>query len=134
VIKTYRLQIFLQIAALIIENTFTSLPNVVRDWPIIGHFSFLCNQKWNSTTRIPLLPTSLPILMLSGERDEVVPQKHMEELRDRAQRRGEKQVKKSKHAVQDADDTPELTNVIFRSFPDGYHGRSACKSVYLLYA
>ncbi|KAF7367970.1 Hydrolase-4 domain-containing protein [Mycena sanguinolenta] len=77
------------ISALIVENTFTSLPGVVRDWPGIGIFSFLCFQKWNSASKIPLIPTTMPILMLSGTQDEVVPKKHMETLWEIARKRGD---------------------------------------------
>ncbi|KAJ7767300.1 Alpha/Beta hydrolase protein [Mycena metata] len=76
------------IAALIVENTFLSLPRVVRDWPIIGLFSFLCFQRWNSAVKLPRIPPTLPILMLSGTQDEVVPRKHMEALWLIAQKRG----------------------------------------------
>ncbi|KAJ7200662.1 alpha/beta-hydrolase [Mycena haematopus] len=77
------------IGALIVENTFTSLPNVVHDWPIIGIFSFLCFQRWNSASKLPRVPTTTPILMLSGTRDEVVPKKHMEALWEIARKRGD---------------------------------------------
>ncbi|KAJ7767295.1 purine nucleoside permease-domain-containing protein [Mycena metata] len=76
------------IAALIVENTFLSLPRVVRDWPIIGLFSFLCFQRWNSAVKLPRIPPTVPILMLSGTQDEVVPRKHMQALWLIAQKRG----------------------------------------------
>ncbi|KAF8126871.1 Alpha/Beta hydrolase protein [Mycena galopus ATCC 62051] len=77
------------VTALIVENTFTSLPAVVRDWPVVGLFSFLCFQKWNSASKVPRIPTTTPILMLSGTRDEVVPKKHMETLWDIVRKRGD---------------------------------------------
>ncbi|KAJ7486436.1 alpha/beta-hydrolase [Mycena galericulata] len=76
------------ISALIVENTFQSLPLVVRDWPVIGSFSFLCFQKWNSAAKLPRISPTIPILMLSGERDEVVPKKHMAALWEIARKRG----------------------------------------------
>jgi hypothetical protein len=76
-----------QINALIVQNTFTSLPDVVRDWPIIGIFSFICHQKWNSASKLPHIPKELPILMLSGDMDRVVPRKHMHTLWDIAKKR-----------------------------------------------
>ncbi|KAJ6505216.1 Alpha/Beta hydrolase protein [Mycena sanguinolenta] len=93
------------IAALIVENTFTSLPGVVRDWPGIGIFSFLCFHKWNSASKVPRIPTTTPILMLSGTQDEVVPKKHMEALWEIARKRG--------------DGTAERDN--FATFADGHH-------------
>jgi hypothetical protein len=76
-----------KINALIVENTFTSLPDVVRGWPIIGIFSFICLQKWNSASKLPRIPQTLPILMLSGDMDQVVPRKHMHTLWEIATKR-----------------------------------------------
>ncbi|KAJ7017098.1 Alpha/Beta hydrolase protein, partial [Mycena alexandri] len=76
------------ITALIVENTFLSLPRVVRDWPLVGIFSFLCFQRWNSAAKLSHICPTLPILMLSGTQDEVVPRKHMEALWLIAQKRG----------------------------------------------
>ncbi|KAG1767140.1 Alpha/Beta hydrolase protein [Suillus occidentalis] len=70
-----------KIEALILENTFTNLPRLVpKALPLLGPLSFLCHQKWDSASKIPLIPRSTPILMLSGVRDEVVPREHMQEL------------------------------------------------------
>jgi len=77
-----------EVSALIVENTFESLPRVVHDWPTIGHFSFLCTQRWNSSSKIGRIPPSTPILMMSGRRDRVVPPKHMDNLWTTAQKRG----------------------------------------------
>ncbi|KAJ7675178.1 Alpha/Beta hydrolase protein [Mycena rosella] len=68
------------ISALIIENTFESLPRIVRRWPYIGVFSFLCTQKWDSAAKLPRIPARTPILMLSGGWDHVVPPMHMAAL------------------------------------------------------
>ncbi|TFK73211.1 alpha/beta-hydrolase [Pluteus cervinus] len=69
-----------KIHALIVENTFKSLPDVVRGWSIIGNFSFLVFQRWNSASKIPKIPSTIPVLMLSGKHDQVVPQRHMLDL------------------------------------------------------
>ena len=70
-----------QIAALILENTFTNLPRLVpHALPLLSPLTFLCNQKWDSASKIPFIPKSTPILMLSGVQDEVVPPQHMQEL------------------------------------------------------
>ena len=80
----------LQIEALILENTFTSLPELVpHALPILGPFSFLCHQKWNSASKISLIPATTPILMLSGLQDEIVPKTHMLALWEAVARRGE---------------------------------------------
>ena len=80
-----------QIAALILENTFTSLPSLVpHALPALGPFAFLCHQKWDSASKIPLIPSTTPILMLSGARDELVPKEHMRALWEAVAKRGEK--------------------------------------------
>jgi hypothetical protein len=79
-----------QIAALILENTFTSLPSLVpHALPLLGPFSFLCHQKWDSASKVPLIPATTPILMLSGVADELVPKEHMRALWEVVARRGE---------------------------------------------
>ncbi|KAF7301188.1 Protein bem46 [Mycena indigotica] len=79
-----------KIAALVLENTFTSLPNLVPQvLPLLGPFSFLCHQKWDSASKVPRIPASTPILMMSGLLDEVVPKEHMRALFEIVARRGE---------------------------------------------
>ncbi|THH01608.1 hypothetical protein EW026_g1107 [Hermanssonia centrifuga] len=71
----------LAIRALILENTFLSLPRLVPTaLPFLGPFAFLCHQKWDSASKVPLIPRKTPILMLSGAMDEVVPPEHMRGL------------------------------------------------------
>jgi len=70
-----------KIAALMIENTFTSAPDVLKKFPgIIGHLTFLVTQKWHSAHKVSRMPPTLPILMLSGLEDTVIPPSHMETL------------------------------------------------------
>ncbi|KAH9019499.1 Alpha/Beta hydrolase protein [Lactarius hengduanensis] len=65
------------ITALVIENTFMSLPRLIPTaMPLLGPFSFLCHQKWEA----PKLPPDMRVLMLGGARDEVVPRSQMQEL------------------------------------------------------
>ncbi|KAF8218115.1 Alpha/Beta hydrolase protein [Mycena galopus ATCC 62051] len=79
-----------KIAALILENTFTSLPSLVpHALPLLGPFAFLCHQKWDSASKVPLIPATTPILMLSGVADELVPKEHMRALWEVIARRGE---------------------------------------------
>ncbi|KAI0253116.1 Alpha/Beta hydrolase protein [Lactifluus subvellereus] len=69
------------ITALIIENTFMSLPRLIPSaMPWLGPFSFLCHEKWESYLKAPKLPPEMPVLMLGGARDEVVPRSQMQEL------------------------------------------------------
>ena len=79
---------FRQITALMIENTFSSIPDVVRKHPgILRHLTFLVTQKWYSANKISRMPTTLPILMLSGMNDEVILPSHMWDLWDAARNR-----------------------------------------------
>ncbi|KAJ7910444.1 Alpha/Beta hydrolase protein [Mycena leptocephala] len=79
-----------KITALILENTFTSLPSLVpHALPLLGPFSFLCHQKWDSASKVPLIPATTPILMMSGLADELVPKEHMRALWEVVARRGE---------------------------------------------
>jgi abhydrolase domain-containing protein 13 len=101
-----------QIQALILENTFTSLPRLIPTaLPLLSPFSFLCHQKWDSASKVPLIPTETPILMLSGARDEVVPKEHMRNLWEIVKKRGEKG--KSK----------------FLEFEDGSHSKSGIAEI-----
>jgi len=82
----------LAIQALVLENTFLSLPRLVPSaLPVLGPFAFLCHQKWDSASKIPVIPRKIPILMLSGVRDEVVPREHMEGLWELVMQREAKQ-------------------------------------------
>ncbi|KIL59739.1 hypothetical protein M378DRAFT_168878 [Amanita muscaria Koide BX008] len=85
-----------KIDALILENTFTSLPSLVpHALPMLGPFSFLCHQKWDSLSKIPLIPASTPILMLSGAKDDLVPKEHMRTLWEAVAKRGAKTTENS---------------------------------------
>ncbi|KAL0071070.1 bem46 protein, variant [Marasmius tenuissimus] len=80
-----------KIKALILENTFTSIPNLVPHvLPVLGPFTFLCHQKWDSASKVPLIPPTTPVLLLSGVQDQIVPQEHMKTLRELFLQRGAK--------------------------------------------
>ena len=88
------------VSALILENTFLSLPRLVPSAiPALGPLSFLCHQKWDSASKIHLIPHTTPILMLSGVRDEVVPREHMKGLWELVQKREDS--KKSENVSSD---------------------------------
>lgn len=108
-----------KVQALIIENTFLSIPTVVRDIPLIRYFTFVVHQKWDSASKISSIPRTTPILMLSGKQDEVVPEKHMHELWALAQTRPGTGVK---------DDT-SLEDA-FETFPQGRHADTSIQSNY----
>jgi fermentation-respiration switch protein FrsA (DUF1100 family) len=80
-----------KVHGLILENTFLSIPRLIPSvMPLLGPFSFLCHQRWNSADALPLIPQSTPLLMLSGLEDEVVPPSHMKDLWEIASANGEK--------------------------------------------
>src|SRR5580692_2761198 len=69
----------MQIYAVILENTLPSLWQVVKHrFPLLLPFMFLCNDKWDSTAKIQSM--TMPILMLSGTSDIVVPTALMKSL------------------------------------------------------
>ncbi|PFH45875.1 hypothetical protein AMATHDRAFT_70997 [Amanita thiersii Skay4041] len=105
-----------KISALIVENTFTSLPDVVHGWPLIGLFSVFCHQKWKSSARIGSIPPKLPILFLSGRLDQVVPPKHMELLFELALLRGHDPKAPAKPS-----NTSFVALAAFEPFPWGSH-------------
>ncbi|KAI6024327.1 Alpha/Beta hydrolase protein [Pisolithus marmoratus] len=77
-----------KIRALILENTFTDLRRViVHVFPILYPFISLCHEKWDSASKLPLIPLETPILMLSGESDKLVPPRHMDKLWEIASKR-----------------------------------------------
>ncbi|TFK63941.1 alpha/beta-hydrolase [Pluteus cervinus] len=79
-----------KIAALILENTFTSLPDLIpHALPVLSRVTFLCHQKWDSASKISLIPATTPILMLSGKKDQLIPREHMSALWEIVTKRGQ---------------------------------------------
>ncbi|KAK9483859.1 Alpha/Beta hydrolase protein [Lipomyces starkeyi] len=69
-----------EVAGLIVENTFRSIPSLIpMVLPIAQYFTFLCHQIWPSE-KFVLKIKKLPILFLSGEKDEIVPPVQMKVL------------------------------------------------------
>lgn len=69
------------IHAVIVENTFLSIPKLIPTvLPLLSPVSFLCHQVWDSETRIRSIPSSVPMLFLAGKRDELVHPTHMMRL------------------------------------------------------
>ncbi|KAI0274319.1 hypothetical protein BGY98DRAFT_920862, partial [Russula aff. rugulosa BPL654] len=128
----------IQITALIIENTFTSLPRLIPTAiPWLGPFSFLCHQKWESYRKAPKLLPSIPVLMLGGARDEVVPRSQMQELWDIIRDRGRDTANKKPSAGSvkgKKEDVPPKIVVDGRNtyieFPDGMHNDTCVQPGY----
>lgn len=59
----------------------------------------MIHQRWSSHKRMALIPRNVPVCLLSGTKDQVVPFQHMETLWEISQRRGGEQKMTSKGAV-----------------------------------
>ncbi|CAG8601974.1 10054_t:CDS:2, partial [Scutellospora calospora] len=82
-----------QVDALIIENTFLSVPKLVPHLvPQLRYLTFLCFQIWPSDKSITKIKQT-PILFLSGKKDEIIPQQHMKSLYELAKPTGGKEWK-----------------------------------------
>lgn len=61
------------IKGLILENTFLSIAKMIPEaLPIAKYMVPLCHERWRSEQVIPQI-TDVPVLFLSGQRDEIVP-------------------------------------------------------------
>lgn len=113
-----------------IENTFTSAPDVLKKLPgIISHLTFLVTQKWYSAQKVSRMPTTLPILMLSGTRDTVIPSSYMAKLWEVASTRNPSLKLRS-------GTVPEYIppqNDMFQDFPYGEHSECVSPSLYFFY-
>jgi len=103
-----------QISAVLLENTFLSIPHVARQIPIIKYLRWVIHQRWSSYKAIARLPAATPICLLSGLRDRVVPSEHMRTLWEIAQSRGDGKERVESSEVQD----------VFKDFPTGDHRKS----------
>ncbi|GAV99568.1 n-carbamoylsarcosine amidase [Lentinula edodes] len=109
-----------KISGLIVENTFLSIPLVAKEIPGIRHLTFIIHQRWESYKRILKIPKHIPILMLSGKEDEVVPEWHMLKLWELAGMRGEgTDVKRS--GSEGEETHPNCGNDMFKSIAGGTH-------------
>ncbi|CAG8504184.1 4645_t:CDS:10 [Scutellospora calospora] len=79
-----------KVDALIIENTFLSIPKVIPHIvPSLRYLTFICSEIWPSDSNITKL-RSIPILFLSGSKDELIPPQHMKILYELANTSGGK--------------------------------------------
>ncbi|KAL9095629.1 MAG: hypothetical protein Q9165_002061 [Trypethelium subeluteriae] len=70
------------IAALILENTFLSIRKMIPAMiPPAKYLAPFCHQVWPSEEMLPNV-TKMPVLFLSGLKDEIVPPSHMKQLYD----------------------------------------------------
>lgn len=74
-----------RINALILENTFTSLLDMIKlEFPILGVFRYLSRNRWTSNRKISRI--RVPILFLSGLRDTYIPPAMMRRMHTLASR------------------------------------------------
>ncbi|UZJ54736.1 hypothetical protein CBS101457_004056 [Exobasidium rhododendri] len=67
--------------ALILENTFLSIPALIPHvLPLVKPFTFLCREYWSSDVGIKRISAQTPVLFLTGRQDELVPPPHMDTL------------------------------------------------------
>ncbi|OJJ42912.1 hypothetical protein ASPZODRAFT_136766 [Penicilliopsis zonata CBS 506.65] len=68
------------IAGLILENTFLSIRKLIPTvFPPARYLARLCHQYWTSEDILPKI-SDVPVLFLSGLKDEIVPPSHMTQL------------------------------------------------------
>ena len=84
------------VSGLIVENTFTSISSLVNTlFPLLSPLKpLILRLDWPAIQRIALV--TCPILLLSGQLDEVVPAQHMQDLYDAAVRSRNKEILKVK--------------------------------------
>ncbi|KJA19723.1 hypothetical protein HYPSUDRAFT_44007 [Hypholoma sublateritium FD-334 SS-4] len=121
-----------KVSALIVENTFTSIPDIVKGLPVLRYISCLCTQRWNSQSKVARLPASLPILMLSGLIDQVVPPVHMQKLWKTAESRLSKgESPEMDQSVKSADGDTQVESIDkMVTFPRGTHNGTCLQSGY----
>lgn len=67
------------IKALVVENTFTSVPSMVDVlFPVLKYFKFLSRNQWFSEEKIKHI--QIPTLFLSGRKDQLIPPSMMDKL------------------------------------------------------
>ncbi|KAI4226292.1 MAG: hypothetical protein L6R36_003283 [Xanthoria steineri] len=68
------------VAGLILINTFTSIRKLIPSvMPPAKYIAGLCHQYWNSEEVLPQI-TKIPVMFMSGLKDEIVPPAHMQQL------------------------------------------------------
>jgi len=74
-------QDFGDISGLILENTFTSIRKLIPSaFPPAKYLARLCHQYWTSDESLPKITANIPILFMSGLKDEIVPANMMRTL------------------------------------------------------
>ncbi|KAM5434898.1 bem46 protein, variant [Microsporum canis] len=99
------------IKALILENTFLSIRKLIPSvFPAAKYVARLCHQTWLSEEILPKI-TDVPILFLSGLKDEIIPPDHMLQLFSMA----------------------NAKECVWRTFPNGQHNDTVAEPMYFEY-
>ncbi|KAJ2614377.1 bem46 protein, variant [Coemansia sp. RSA 1365] len=103
-----------EFAGLILENTFLSIPKMIPSvLPILKYVTFLSSEQWNSEQSIQQIE-NVPILFLSGLRDELVPPPHMRHLFELAARNQDEKNKR----------------IVWNEFTQGTHNDTCMQPTY----
>lgn|SRR5436190_20357989 len=80
---------------------------------------FLCTEKWRSINLMPKL-TRLPLLFLAGEKDEVIPPNHMQQLWASAEKASDRGSILSGNGL----------IIVWKSWPNGMHNDTCLQRGY----
>ncbi|KAI8827132.1 Alpha/Beta hydrolase protein [Fimicolochytrium jonesii] len=120
-----------KVSALIVENTFLTLPKIVPAViPAAKYLTFLCHQIWDSETAIQTIPSKMPILLLSGGNDELIPPTHMAQLCNVARGARRKSVSSAPSVHDGTKLSKEENGVVFVLFPNGTHNETCVQRGY----
>lgn len=97
------------IAGVILENTFTSIRKLIPSaFPPAKYISRLCHQLWPSDEILPQITAHIPMLFLSGLKDEIVPAPMMKTLYELCKARSK----------------------VWKTFPTGHHNDTVAEPGY----
>lgn len=103
-----------------------TLPSLIPTvLPVAAPLAFLCHQVWDSASAARSLPVELPVLLLSGSEDELVPPSQMQGLFDILRGSENKAAEAEVEAKDDSDEiAPHIANgrlLVFKKFAKGHH-------------
>jgi fermentation-respiration switch protein FrsA (DUF1100 family) len=102
-----------------------TLPSLIPTvLPVAAPLAFLCHQVWDSADAARSLPTSVPVLLLSGSADELVPPAQMQglfEILSGAESQPKK--KGGKESTADAANKANKRLMVFKKLPGGHHSK-----------
>lgn len=97
------------IAGVILENTFTSIRQLIPTaFPPAKYIARLCHQLWASDETLPTITADIPMLFMSGLKDEIVPA----------------------HMMRTLYDICKVKQKVWKTFPNGHHNDTVAESGY----